>query len=173
MPTLDLGCGGNKRGDIGIDIAPWPGVDHTVQLGFEPLPLETGSIDRATCVHAIEHIPFCIWSVPDVGKVRRLYPMVQFLNEVYRVLKPGAEFEIITLSVKQAQGHVDFRMWQDPTHVSVWMPETIHHFVGARDSAVGNVNDELAGLRVPFELLRSDLNSDNLLCVVLRKPSNG
>jgi SAM-dependent methyltransferase len=159
MPTLDLGCGGNKRGTHGVDIAAWPGVDHVLALGFDKIPYPNDHFDHAWMIQAIEHVPFLVWSHDG----RRSYPMVQLLSEVYRVLKPGALFEVQTLEFP------DPRAFQDPTHCSIWTRDTIRHFVGARESNVGNHNDELAGLRVPFRLERSDLNQDGILQILLRK----
>ncbi len=160
MPTLDLGCGGSKRGDVGIDIAAWPGVDHVLALGFDRLPYADGFFNAAFMIHAIEHVPFTIWSHDG----RRSYPMVQLLGEVYRVLKPGACFNILTLEFP------DPRCFEDPTHVSIWTRKSIYHFAGNRDSAVGDRNDEMAGLKIPFEVVKSDLTTDALLEIVLRKP---
>jgi SAM-dependent methyltransferase len=159
MPTLDLGCGASKRGDVGIDIAPAPGVNHVLRLGFDPIPYADNHFDHVWMIHAIEHVPFTVWDNLGV----RSTPMVRLLWEVYRVLKPGAMFEILTLEFP------DPRCFEDPTHVSVWTRKTIHHFLGERDSSVGNANDERAGLRVPFKLERSDLTTDGLLQILLRK----
>lgn len=159
MVSLDLGCGSTKRGDIGIDISQGEGVDHVLALGFDDLPFPDNTFDRVFMIHAIEHVPFMVWTVAGV----RTYPMVQLLSEVYRVMKPGASFEILTLEFP------DPRCFEDPTHCSIWTRNTINHFVGARDSAVGNTNDELAGLRVPFKLERSGLTTDGLLEIILRK----
>lgn len=160
MPlSLDLGCGSTKRGDVGVDIAPGPAVDHVLALGFDNLPFADNTFDRVFMVHAIEHVPFMVWTVTGV----RTYPMVQLLSEVYRVMKPGASFEILTLEFP------DPRCVEDPTHCSYWTRETIKHFVGCRDTVVANDNDYRAGLRVPFHLERSGLTTDGLLEIILRK----
>lgn len=160
MPTLDLGCGTNKQGDIGIDIAPASGVDHVLSLGFDPIPYPDDTFDGAVMIHAIEHIPFTLSLVDGSRK----YPVLFLLREACRVLKPGGTFRILTIEFP------DPRCFEDPTHVSVWTRNTIRHFVGKRDSDVGNENDRRAGLRVDgFELVSSGLTSDGLLEIVLRK----
>lgn len=161
MPTIDLGCGGAKRGDIGVDYHPWPNVDAIVKLGFESIPFQNNHFDHAYCTHVIEHIPHILW-LPDGT---RHLPVKFFLEEVHRILQPGAEFEILTLA------YPDPRVWQDPTHVACWTEHTIRHYVGARESEIGNLNDEMAQLHVPFELIRSGLNSDLLLDIRLQKPA--
>jgi SAM-dependent methyltransferase len=159
MPTLDLGCGAQKRGDIGIDCSPAPGVNHVLRLGFDRIPYVDNHFDHVWMIHAIEHVPFVVWGQDG----SRTYPMVQLLREVHRVLKPGSAFEILTLEFP------DPRCFEDPTHTSIWTRDTIRHFVGARDSSVGNQNDERAGLTVPFKLERSGLTTDGLLEIILRK----
>jgi len=160
MPTLDLGCGGTKRGDVGIDCEPWPGVDHVVRLGFQPIPYPDDTFDGAVMIQAIEHIPFIVYSLEGI----RAYPMVSFLKEVHRVLKPGTRFVISTLEFP------DPRCVEDPAHCSYWTRETAKHFVGGRDSSVGDQNDLMAGLRVPFRLIHSGPTPDGLLEIVLEKP---
>ncbi len=168
MPTLDIGCGGNKLGDVGVDIAPWPGVDHVCNLGFEPLPFPDQTFDKVWSQHSIEHVPFVVY---DFATGARKYPMVQLLRECHRVLKPGMTMDILTICGAGGGPSVDPRAWQDPTHVSVWTLNTIQHFTAARDSQVGNLNDVMAGLHVPFELVVSELTTDKLLHIVLRRPA--
>lgn len=162
MPTLDIGCGSNKLGDIGIDIAEWPGVDHVVNLGFGRIPYDDKHFDKVWSQHSIEHVPFVVYNTNG----QRKYPMHHLLTECYRVLKPGCDMDILTLPFP------DPRCFQDPTHVSVWTLDTIRHFVGARDSDVGNQNDIMAGLVTGFELVVSELTADKLLHIVIRRPND-
>jgi SAM-dependent methyltransferase len=62
---LDVGCGTNDLvklyrsagGDgTGVDVYPWPGVDHVVQ-DTSVLPFPDGSFDTVTFVACINHIP--------------------------------------------------------------------------------------------------------------------
>lgn len=156
---LDLGCGGNKYpGAVGIDISSDSEADYVLDMGWNRFPFQDGVFDSARCFHAIEHVPFWVYSGD------RLYrPIVHFLSEVYRVLKPGGKFYILTLAFP------DPRCFEDPDHKAVWTTGTIRHFVGGRDSDIGNANDERVGLHVPFQVLRSGLNSDKLLEIVLQK----
>lgn len=79
---LDFGCGINKReGFQGVDIYKFPGVDIAADLR-NPWPWKDKSVDEAHCSHFIEHL---------TARER-----VHFVNELYRVLKPGAKCQVIT-----------------------------------------------------------------------------
>lgn len=79
---LDFGCGPNKReGFEGVDIHPFPGVDHVLDLrGVWPWADE--SIEEGHASHFIEHL--------EAGE------RVHFFNELYRVLVSGGKCQIIT-----------------------------------------------------------------------------
>lgn len=103
MICLDIGCGSKKReGHIGLDQFPMEGVDHVVKLGEKgtwngedgkPL-FEDNSVDSAVCSHFLEHLS---------GQQR-----VYFMNELYRILKPGAKVEIITPHWNSTRAYGDF-----------------------------------------------------------------
>jgi predicted SAM-dependent methyltransferase len=159
---LDLGCGNAKKeGWIGIDVSEDSQADIVMDLGSEEIPLPDNSVDGARAIHVIEHVPF--WVHASIYDNAHWRPMVHFLQEVYRVLKPGAEFYILTLC------YPDPRCFQDPDHKSVWTLDTIKHFVGGLGE-VGDANSRRTGLYVPFELLCSQLTTDGLLEIRLRKP---
>ena len=97
--SLDLGCGANKQnGFVGIDARPLPGVDivHDLEKFSWPLPDRCASL--AVASNLVEHIN------PHGGVFLR------FMDEVWRVLKPGGKFLIAT-PYAGSQGY-----WQDPTH---------------------------------------------------------
>lgn len=50
---LDIGCGENKKGDVGIDFRKIKGVDIVAHAEF--LPIRTESIDHVFSSHVIEH----------------------------------------------------------------------------------------------------------------------
>jgi SAM-dependent methyltransferase len=98
---LDLGCGPNKKeGFLGIDQFPFPNVDHVLALGREPLPFGDGSVDEVHASHFLEHLTAT--------------ERCQLLNELYRVMKPGAKATIITPHWGSS------RAYGDPTHQ--WPP---------------------------------------------------
>lgn len=93
---LDLACGQNKtEGYFGIDIFPGDKVDGVVDLTIFPWPIESNSADDIVCSHYVEHTP----------------DLMKFMNEVYRILKPGGKIKIV------APYYNSIRCWQDPTHL--------------------------------------------------------
>jgi predicted SAM-dependent methyltransferase len=100
MYRVDLGCGDNKpEGWIGVDICETPSADKVHDLTQAPWPFEDNSVDEARCSHFFEHL----------SPVERIV----FMNELWRVLKPGAGCTFIT-----PRGYE--RQVQDPTHK--WPP---------------------------------------------------
>ena len=109
---LDIGCGANKQqGWFGIDFQPLPGVDLVHDLMVMPWPLPSDSVVMAMASHVIEHIP-----PHNLG-------FVKFMNEVWRVLKPGGEFAI-ACPHGRSDGYI-----QDPTHCNMVNENTFLYFV--------------------------------------------
>src|ERR1043165_4255644 len=72
---LHWGCGSwTPEGWINSDVQDWPGVNLRCSI-FDGLPLETGSIDYAVSIHALEEMT--------------LTTLVPVLEELRRILKPG------------------------------------------------------------------------------------
>ena len=128
---LDLACGNNKReGYTGIDIAETDAVDHVVDLRVFPWPIESESTEEINCSHYIEHIKHDTVAL-DLKQIVNesnsfeefkekindndfLAPkdgFVKFINEVYRILKPGGKVHIVT------PYWANNRQIGDPTHV--------------------------------------------------------
>ena len=105
---LDIGCGANKNpGFVGMDIQALPGVDIIWDWNIKPWPIKSGYVLRAVASHVIEHVPKVAL---DGSKTRFL--LVEFMDEVWRVLKVGGEFAI-ACPHGNSQGYL-----QDPTHAS-------------------------------------------------------
>lgn len=93
---LDLGCGKNKlAGFIGVDQYAMEGVDQVVDL-TKSWPWEDNSVDEVHSSHFIEHLT----------QTERTH----FVNELCRVLKPGAKAQLI------APHWASHRAYGDPTH---------------------------------------------------------
>lgn len=80
--NLDLACGDNKKaGYVGIDVCKTASTDHVFDLLQFPWPIDSGAVDELHCSHFFEHVP---------GKQRPA-----FMDECWRVLKPGAKMVVI------------------------------------------------------------------------------
>lgn len=91
---LDFGCGKNKReGFLGIDVIAFDGVDLVLDIGKEPWPWEDSSVEEAHASHFVEHLD---------GPER-----IHFVNELWRVLKPGAKANVITPHVFSGRAYGD------------------------------------------------------------------
>jgi predicted SAM-dependent methyltransferase len=93
---LDIACGQNKReGFTGVDIAPGEGVDIVHNLDEYPWPFKANSVTEVNISHYVEHVA----------------DLISFMNELWRIMKPGAQCSIV------APYYSSMRAWQDPTHV--------------------------------------------------------
>jgi SAM-dependent methyltransferase len=108
---LDLGGGGNPQpGFVNIDVRKLPEVDIVHDLEKFPWPLPDESVGFMIASHVLEHID------PAHGN------FLKFMDECWRVLKPGAEFMI---AVPYA-GSAGF--YQDPTHCNPCTERTWAYF---------------------------------------------
>lgn len=109
---LDIGCGHYKQagGWVGIDLQPLPGVDIVHDLEIYPWPLADESCLCAIAANIVEHIN--PWR----------HGFIHFMDEVWRVMKPGGELAIITPH-GYSQGYL-----QDPTHCNACNENTFYYF---------------------------------------------
>ena len=104
---IDLACGQNKQeGFFGVDIAPGENVDAVVDLEQFPWPIESDSVEEIFCSHYVEHTS----------------DLIKFMDEVYRILKPGGKIKVI------APYYNSIRCWQDPTHKRAISEATFFYF---------------------------------------------
>lgn len=102
---LNLGCSDRPLpGFIGVDLCP--PADQIVDLS-QPWPWLDSSVDEIAALDIIEHLP----------------NKIQTMNEMWRVLKPGARVTIEVPSSSHGAG-AD----QDPTHVSRWNLNSFQYF---------------------------------------------
>jgi SAM-dependent methyltransferase len=111
---VDLGCGHNKRqGAFGFDCRKQPGVDALCDIEV-PLPLRNDSADIVHLSHVVEHVRDVLF----------------FMEEVYRICKPGAEVHV---AVPYYTSRGAFR---DPTHVRYITEDTFQYFEQPTDYGV-------------------------------------
>lgn len=84
-----------------------------------PWPCDDGAFDTIRASHVLEHIP--------AGP-----PRIAVFNEAHRVLAPGGTFEVIVPGAvtREPGGMLGWWAIADPTHVSLWVPESFHYFDG-------------------------------------------
>ena len=103
---LNLGCSDRAiPGFLGVDICEGPATDVVADLR-ERWPWDENTVDEIIAHDVIEH----------------LYNKIHTMNEIYRVLRPGARVEIC---VPTTDGPGAF---QDPTHVSFWNRRSFLYF---------------------------------------------
>lgn len=104
---IDIACGDNKReGFKGIDICQTSSTDYIMDLTKYPWNIESDSVEELNCSHYVEHIPHDIHNPNDTRD-----GLIQFMDEVYRVLKVRGK-ALITCPY-----YTSIRAFGDPTHV--------------------------------------------------------
>jgi hypothetical protein len=115
---LDIGCGHHKElGWFGMDIQPLQGVDLVHDLNVHPWPVESGSVEEAKAWHIVEHIPPV--AVTERGTRR---PFIEFMDEIWRVMRVGGRRDIETPNARSAG------FWHDPTHCNPCTEVTFENF---------------------------------------------
>lgn len=111
---LNLGASDRRiPGFISVDIAS--PADEIVDLAFK-WPWQDSSVDEVMALDVCEHIGDTSIPFADTGRVH-------FMNELWRVMKPGARATIETPNAARGSG-----FFQDPTHVSPWCLSTFKYF---------------------------------------------
>jgi SAM-dependent methyltransferase len=149
---VDLGCGTLKKGRIGIDRFPAPGVNivmnfETLQVAAVPrmpgddankqgpmrrrLPFEDNTIQSMISHHLLEHI--------GPG-------FISLVDEVYRVLMPGGIFYAITPLFPSRTAV------EDPDHKRYFMEGTWETFEGSPDRAHWHAAFSVPYMQARFEI---------------------
>lgn len=107
---LDIGCGKSSRpGFVGMDKRRLPEVD--IVWDFEKFPwkpIKSNSVTTAVASHVVEHV--------------KPWLMIKWMDEVWRVLKPGGQLAI-TMPFGYSAGFL-----QDPTHCNMCNDTTWQYF---------------------------------------------
>lgn len=116
---LDIGCGANKQeGFVGLDAQALPGVDIVWDVNLHPWPLPDECVLMATCSHLAEHIP----TVMVDRKEGTWFPFIEFMDEVWRIMKPGGQF-LLSMPHGRSSGFL-----QDPTHTNAMNQHRFAYF---------------------------------------------
>jgi SAM-dependent methyltransferase len=154
---LDLGCGKNKReGFLGVDRRKYDNVDIVADLvtkngvwlfdtsafpkndikledalvdtdGGFMYKLPENSVDELHCSHFLEHLHH------NADKPQR----VRFMNECYRVLKPGGKIQIITPHWCSNRAYGDF------THADKPVSEMFYYYLSKQWRAVNAPDNDI------------------------------
>lgn len=133
---LDLGCGRFPRNPLdktelfGIDIRNLKNVNFKYKkcnLTTQKIPYPDNYFDSISAFDFIEHIPR-IWIKSENETI---FPFVNLMNEIYRVLNKNGVFIAITPAYPNNQA------FQDPTHVNFITKRTAKYFSGTKP--LGNI----------------------------------
>ncbi len=163
--SLDLGCGKTTRNPFeaktvfGVDMAT-PDVEYNIvyaDLNVNPIPFPQEFFNYVTAFDLIEHIPRVI---VDNGKT--LFPFVNLMREIYRVLAPDGVFLSSTPAFPSPESFVD------PTHVN-YITELTFPLYFCGQNPWGS---ELYGFEAMFELISQERQGSHLLTLMKKAEPN-
>jgi SAM-dependent methyltransferase len=127
---LDLGCGENPRNPYGRDLLYVVDIRLAGSLNVHVLkradlargkiPFEDNFFDSVSAYDFLEHIPRTMPAAANGGSV---FPFVELMNEIWRVLKPDGMFYAQTPAYPRSEA------FQDPTHVNIITDRTHRYFI--------------------------------------------
>ena len=157
---LDLGCAGRKPdGYIGVDINDFDYPEgEFIQADINNiLPFDDCSFIEVRAMYVLEHI--------DNNK------KVQFMNEVYRVLKLGGKFIAEFPPPMTSKGLPNGMFYADPTHYACWIPGTFSCFSKTFRDASGTCDtyEKGYGITARFEVIHTEWIGDEEFYIELIK----
>lgn len=100
-----------------VNLDPVHGGGNFKRRIQDGIPVPDRMVEAVRASHVLEHIP--------AGQER-----IDVMNEAWRALIPGGEFEIIGPVIPQGPAGIGWHAFADPTHVSFWVyPESWLYFV--------------------------------------------
>lgn len=120
MKTLDIGAGGASQADVQVDQVQFPKTTHVFDIVNTPWPFEDGEFDEVRMEQVLEHIPSVTYYKED-GEFKHIYPRVEIMKEIFRVLKKKGKAHISVPSEMP-------QMCQDPTHTSTMITDGFFNY---------------------------------------------
>ena len=130
-------------------------IENVVQADvvLDPIPFDDSFFDGISAFDFIERIPRVLYAP------RLRFPLVELMNEIHRVLKPGGLFLHSTPAFPSKQA------FQDPTHVNIITEDTIPLYF----CEPNNWAKELGyGFHGSFELVEQKWVRNKKLAAILR-----
>lgn len=184
---LNIACGQRlQEGWTGLDIAEKHKVVVPVGAAYVecnvlkfPWPIANESVSEAYCSHFVEHIPHQLYTDYSYGTKNGL---VQFMEEVYRVLEQNGTIKIECPYYSSQRAH------QDPTHMRSITENTFRYFdrewLAANGMGHYDINTDfevmstvlyldseydLKGDEEKQKAIKHEINAVSDICIVLRK----
>jgi SAM-dependent methyltransferase len=147
--SVDLGCGPSPKNPfeaanvIGVDIISGQNSSTLLaDLCFDGIPLPPSSVNFCTAHDFIEHVP----RMARLGSAT-VFPFVNLMNEVFRVLEPGGLFLSSTPAYPSKQA------FQDPTHVNIITEDTFPLYFCSESHSEGSLMASMYGFAGDFVML--------------------
>jgi predicted SAM-dependent methyltransferase len=148
MKRINIGCGMDYRqGWLNTDLSRTAKCDVVHDIRSEHLPVEDGEVDVVYASGVLEQI------------LLNEHLLFAF-NEVWRVLKPGGEFQIV---VPNAEFSIAFR---DPFDCRQFTPGTFNYF--HHDHRHYKLYGSIYGFK-PWELVKLDTNANGIMVITMKK----
>jgi len=122
MPTLDVGCGERKRGEVGVDVRLTPYVDLLASTYFLPFKAET--FDRACMFEVLEHLEKPSEALREISRVLKrggtLHGSIPNLYWCGRILRSVMHRELE-------------ECYTSNEHINAWTLSELRHLVSHSD----------------------------------------
>ena len=160
--SLDIGCGEkiknpfNANKLLGVDLIDFDNVMKHYVIANK-LPFDNDYFDFCTAFDFLEHIPRTI-----IKNGKTYFPFIEFMGDVYRILKPKGLFLHITPAYPSKFA------FQDPTHVNIITENTIPKYFCSNKEIGKKPKAIMYGFEGDFPLIKLGWLNDHWVISLLR-----